>query len=200
MYRMFYNHEVSGDTLFIVLSTNKTFDHGENIDDVYALYSVDNELIGININNLSRVLKIKAHGMIVTPGKELVDVVNNILKRAKLPILPYCIDSGYRVGVVSSISNVASTDKYKIIVVDVGDDRMIAASNYDNFKIGDYVVLALDGTIQYNGATFRSHEKDGVMINCLICNAKELRINADSKGAFVVDGYKSGEDFYLAGE
>ncbi len=200
MYRMFYNHDVSGDTLFIVLSTNKTFDHGECSDDVYALYSGDNELIGININNLSRVLKIKAHGMIVTPGKELVDVVNHILKRAKLPTLPYCTDSGYKVGTVSSIENAQSTEKYKKIMVDVGDKEMVAITSYNNLKIGDYVVLALDGTIQYNGATFRTYAKDDVMVNCLICNAKELRINADSEGAFVVDGYRSGEDFYLAGE
>lgn len=192
MYRMFYNHEVTGDTLFIIMNSSKIFDHGVTIDDVYAMYSGD-ELIGVNINNLSRILKIKAHGMIVTPGEELVNVVNSILKRAKIAPLPYCTYSGYRVGQIEAIEG-------NKITVEMAGEHLKAISNYSNLKVGDYAVLALDGTIQYNGATFRNYIEDGTTINCLICNAKELRLNIEGEGAFVVEGYKTGEDFYLGGE
>ncbi len=199
MYRMFYNHDVTGDTLFIVMNTESLYDHSVITGDVVAMYSGE-ELVGVNINNLSRVLKIKAHGMIVTPGEELVDVVNTILKRAKLPALEYCTYSGYRVGQVASIKDVSSNQSLKEIAVEMAGETLTAVTQYTNLKAGDYVVLSLDGTIQYDGAVFKTHTEEGIVTNCHICNAKELRLNIDTDGAFVVEGYKTGEDFYLAGE
>lgn len=199
MYRMFYNHDVTGDTLFIVMNTESIFDRSVAIGDVLAMYSGD-ELVGVNINNLSRVLKIKARGMIVTPGEELVNVVNTILKRAKLPTLEYCTYSGYRVGQVTSIKDVPTNANLKEIAVEMAGESLTSLTEYSNLKLGDYVVLSLDGTIQYDGAMFKTHTEESIVVNCHICNAKELRLNIEGDGAFVVEGYKTGEDFYLAGE
>ena len=92
MYRCFYDHEVNGDVLFILLDPEKKPDHIVKKDDVVALYNQD-ELIGINIFSISKEVKIKASGILFTVNDAFVDVINNILANAGLPKLPYFRDS-----------------------------------------------------------------------------------------------------------
>lgn len=191
MYRMFYDRDLHGDTLFILMEPERTPTVTKKSGNVESMYDGE-DLIGINIHDLSKILKIRAHGMIITPGEELVNVVNHIISRAGLEKLPYCTDSGYRVATITSITD--------IISLKVGDETMNALKEYDNVKVGDNVVVAIDGTIQYDGKTFKKYQNGNSTIDCHICIAKELRIESNIPGAFVVEGYKSGDDFYLAGE
>lgn len=191
MYRMFYDREKHGDILFILIEPERQATEIKKAGNVESMYDGE-DLIGININNLSKILKIRAHGMIITPGEELVNVVNHIISRAGLKKLPYCVDSGYRVATITSI------DEY--VTLKVGEKTLTALKEYSNLEVGDDVVIALDGTIQYNRKTFKSYEENSKTINCHICIAEELRIESDVEGAFIVEGYKSGDDFYLAGE
>lgn len=196
MYRMFYNRDIGGDVLFILMEPERKPTRTETKGIVSALYDGD-DLVGINIQDLSKILKIRAKGMIFTPGEELVNVVNHIIHRAGLPKLAYCTDSGYRVATVNKVEK--SNCSY-IINLDNGDKSLTTITEYSNIKAGDQVVIALDGTIQYDGKTFKIHSIDNIPVECHICEAKELRIESDEPGAFIVDGYKSGDDFYLAGE
>lgn len=197
MYRMFYNRDIGGDVLFILMEPERKPTREETKGSVTALYDGD-DLVGINIADLSKILKIRAKGMIFTPGEELVDVVNHIIRRAGLPKLAYCTDSGYRVATVTSVQK--SANQGYIIKMNNGDENLTTVTDYSNIKAGDQIVIAIDGTIQYDGKTFKKHLVGNEPVECHICEAKELRIESDDLGAFIVDGYKPGDDFYLAGE
>ena len=68
MYRIFYNHESVGDVLMIVFNNLVTPNKVVKDDNVTSLYK-DDELIGINIFEISKIMKIHFNGMLVAPNK-----------------------------------------------------------------------------------------------------------------------------------
>ena len=74
MYRLFYNYHTLGDVLMIVFNNQKRATHFDKRNDVTLIYS-DFELIGINLFNISKIVRIKAQGMIVSPAKEFLEVI-----------------------------------------------------------------------------------------------------------------------------
>ena len=62
-YGLFYNYKTLGDVLLIVFKPTENPDEVIKMDDVVVLKK-NNEVIGINIFNISKIMKIKANGFI----------------------------------------------------------------------------------------------------------------------------------------
>ncbi len=62
-YALYYDYETIGDVLMIVINSQATPDRCEKKDNVSILYKND-ELVGINIFDISKIIKIKAKGFI----------------------------------------------------------------------------------------------------------------------------------------
>ncbi|HBB05668.1 MAG TPA: hypothetical protein DCZ41_03685, partial [Firmicutes bacterium] len=70
MYRLFYNYPVSKDVLFVLIDPSKKVTKTKRVEEVEALYNED-ELIGYNIFDVSKTVKLNADGIIFLPEKHL---------------------------------------------------------------------------------------------------------------------------------
>ena len=93
-YSLYYSYKNNGDVLIITFDGEKEATKSENRGRVTIIYN-NSEIIGYQINNIKEIIKIKSEGMIYLPNKEMVEVINSILKNAKLEPLEEKENSGY---------------------------------------------------------------------------------------------------------
>lgn len=102
-YGMYYCHE-ENDTLRLVFSleiANKKMMFNE----VEVLYHND-VIVGYNIPNIMRFVKIKHHGIIFAANNIIIDIINSVLKANNLEPIGYKTDSGYHIKTIGKIKSV----------------------------------------------------------------------------------------------
>ena len=197
MYRIFYNHDSVGDVLVIIYNNGLTPNKVVSNDKVTALYK-DDELIGVNIFDISKIIKIHHDGMIVAPNPEFLKVVNYILENNNLPILEP-IESGFRVGKVLTCEEHPDSDHLHVTTVDVGDRVLDIVCGAPNCKEGIKVVVAMPYTIMFDGSSIIPSSLRGIKSEGMMCSARELHLpNAPQvRGLLLLDdSYNVGDDFF----
>ncbi len=195
MYRLFYDFETNGDVLFVVIDPEKKVDEVVKKDDVALLYSAK-ELVGINIFNVSKVVKIKTKGVIFAPDKNLLGAINSLLPT---PLIEEK-ESGYEVMSITNLEEHPLDEKAQIVTLKSKEKTYQSVSYYKNLKIGMLVVVAKDGTILYNGSIFHKKVIKNLPVEVSLCSASELKISSETKEAFSPEGYNEGDDFFLTSE
>ena len=197
-YAIFYNYHTIGDVLLIIsdLETkpNRVIKNG----DVTSLY-LDDKLIGINIFNISNVLKIKSNGLIVLPLKEMIDVINNILINANVETLEYKKESGFKVGKVLTCEEHPDSDHMHVLTVDIGSEVLDIVCGAPNVKEGQKVVVATLGTTMFDGKKIVPSSLRGIKSNGMLCSPRELHLEGapNVRGILVFDDDATiGEDFF----
>ena len=197
-YVIFYNYHTIGDVLLIIsdLETkpNRVIKNG----DVTSLY-LDDKLIGINIFNISNVLKIKSNGLIVLPLKEMIDVINNILINANVETLEYKKESGFKVGKVLTCEEHPDSDHMHVLTVDIGSEVLDIVCGAPNVKKGQKVVVATLGTTMFDGKKIVPSSLRGIKSNGMLCSPRELHLEGapNVRGILVLDDDAIiGEDFF----
>ncbi len=197
-YAIFYNYHTIGDVLLIIsdLGTkpNRVIKNG----DVTSLY-LDDKLIGINIFNISNVLKIKSNGLIVLPLKEMIDVINNILINANVETLEYKKESGFKVGKVLTCEEHPDSDHMHVLTVDIGSEVLDIVCGAPNVKEGQKVVVATLGTTMFDGKKIVPSSLRGIKSNGMLCSPRELHLEGapNVRGILVLDDDATiGEDFF----
>lgn len=198
MYRLFYDQKTMGDVLFILLDPEKKVEKVVKTNQVAALYSGES-LVGINIFDFSKVVKLKAEGVLFAPKKELLDVVNSILENAALAPLPFSNDSGYKVAEIVALEEHPLDEKAQIVTLSLGEKKLTTVSWYSNLSVASKVVVALDQTILRDGSVFHSFVSRNIPNECSICSASELSLPAQN-GAFLLKEEKAGDDFFYGGK
>lgn len=197
-YAIFYNYHTIGDVLLIIsdLETkpNRVIKNG----DVTSLY-LDDKLIGINIFNISNVLKIKSNGLIVLPLKEMIDVINNILINANVETLEYKKESGFKVGKVLTCEEHPDSDHMHVLTVNIGSEVLDIVCGAPNVKEGQKVVVATLGTTMFDGKKIVPSSLRGIKSNGMLCSPRELHLEGapNVRGILVLDDDATiGEDFF----
>lgn len=197
-YAIFYNYHTIGDVLLIIsdLETkpNRVIKNG----DVTSLY-LDDKLIGINIFNISNVLKIKSNGLIVLPLKEMIDVINNILINANVETLEYKKESGFKVGKVLTCEEHPDSDHMHVLTVDIGSEVLDIVCGAPNVKEGQKVVVATLETTMFDGKKIIPSSLRGIKSNGMLCSPRELHLEGapNVRGILVLDDDAIiGEDFF----
>lgn len=197
-YAIFYNYHTIGDVLLIIsdLETkpNRVIKNG----DVTSLY-LDDKLIGINIFNISNVLKIKSNGLIVLPLKEMIDVINNILINANVETLEYKKESGFKVGKVLTCEEHPDSDHMHVLTVDIGSEVLDIVCGAPNVKKSQKVVVATLGTTMFDGKKIVPSSLRGIKSNGMLCSPRELHLEGapNVRGILVLDDDAIiGEDFF----
>ena len=83
MYRLFYDFEVNGDVLFVLLDPEKKPDEVKVEGDITLLYT-QKELVGMNLFHISNIVKIKSKGVIFAPDEKLLATLNSYLSNHNL--------------------------------------------------------------------------------------------------------------------
>ena len=197
-YAIFYNYHVVGDVLLIISDLETKPNRVVKNGDVTSLY-LDDKLIGINIFNISNVLKIKSNGLIVLPLKEMIDVVNNILINANVETLEYKKESGFKVGKVLTCEEHPDSDHMHVLTVDIGSEVLDIVCGAPNVKEGQKVVVATLGTTMFDGKKIVPSSLRGIKSNGMLCSPRELHLEGapNVRGILVLDDDAIiGEDFF----
>ena len=200
MYRLFYNHPALKDVLIIVIDPEARVLKSETHNNVVALYGENDKLVGYNIFHIDDVMKIKANGVIFVPDAKLLEVINSLLEREGLAPLPEIKDSGYRVAKVLSTEEHPLDEKALILKLQCGENTYETVSNLKGIEEGSMVVVALDGTILFDGSVYHAAVIKNINNDVKVLSPVELRLEGSMKDAFLLDddpSFKDGEDFFI---
>ena len=192
-YSLHYCYRTIGDVLMIEIDSRKLPTRNEKVGNVVSIYSGD-ELIGINIFDFGKIVKIKNQGMIYLPTHSLIDVINSILANAKLPSLSYKEKSGYVVGEVNEIFEVAGGS---LIVINLkAGNCSCFAKEVGELKSSDKVVVALAGSNLPNGDIVKERSGDFGFTDAHVCSYFDLGINESNEILIIDEDSEVGSDFF----
>lgn len=198
-YALYYDYETIGDVLLVVIKPTVIPTKEVKINDVVALYNKD-ELIGINIFNISKVIKIKAKGLIPLINEDILNVINHILENANLEKLPIQIESGFRVAKIVEIDEHPDSEHLHICTVDIGDKEPLQiVCGASNARKDLVCVCATPFTFMPNGQQIIPNKLLGIQSNGMLCSGRELNLEGyeGKRGLLELsDEYKVGTDFW----
>lgn len=187
---IFYNLEGLQDTLIICIQ-NIEFDHIDKNDEFIILKN-QNEIIGINIFNFSKYMKIK-NGYIYPTN----DIISIIKKITNIDISKFK-SNNFQVGKISSFEKIINT-KLSKCNVDINGEVLQIICGASNFVINDLVVIANINAMLPNGFFITKSKLQGFDSYGMLCSAKELNLNFtnDAKGILILDRnkYKIGQEY-----
>ncbi len=198
MYRLFYNHQISKDVLFVLIDPTKTVTSTKRNEEVVALYH-DEEIVGYNIFDISKTVRIVSKGIIFCPDSKMIDAINSVLSRTGFPLLPYLSDSGYQVMRIVSVEEHPLDEKASIISLIGKDEKKYeTVAKAKNIAIGSLCVAALSGSILSDGTLFVSKTEKNLPIDVLPMSPKMLKIGEEKDILFLPseEDYAVGDDFF----
>lgn len=198
-YGIYYNNKTIGDVLIIVIIESMTPNKIIKSNNVIMLYK-DDTLIGINIFNISKTIKIHANGFIPYLDKEVHQVINYILKNEGLDEIPFKEESGFKVAKIIDIEEHPDSEHLHVCKVDVGEGKIlqIVCGSY-NAKKDLKIVCALPFTFMPSGKQIIPNKLLGIESTGMLCSGKELGLSGyeNKKGLYILDdSYTIGEDFF----
>ena len=198
-YGVFYNYKTIGDVLLIIFDQRENPDEVIKQDDVVVIKK-NKKIIGINIFNISKIMKIKANGFIPLLDDKVLDVINHILENHNLPILEKQKNSGFVVAKITSIEEHPDSDHLHICNVDVGEDKELQiVCGAFNAKKDLICVCALPYAFMPSGKQIIPGKLLGIDSNGMLCSGRELSLDGyeNKRGLLELDDtYKIGTDFF----
>ena len=198
-YGVFYNYKTIGDVLLIIFDQRENPDEVIKQDDVVVIKK-NKKIIGINIFNISKIMKIKANGFIPLLDDKVLDVINHILENHNLPILEKQKNSGFVVAKITNIEEHPDSDHLHICNVDVGEDKELQiVCGAFNAKKDLICVCALPYAFMPSGKQIIPGKLLGIDSNGMLCSGRELSLDGyeNKRGLLELDDtYKIGTDFF----
>lgn len=198
-YALYYDYESIGDVLLIVFDSNTIPNVIKRDNDVVSLYK-DDKLIGINIFNISKIMKIKAKGYIPLVSDRVLEVINTILKNSNVAELPTQKDSGFRVAKIVDIEEHPDSEHLHICTVDIGEKEPLQiVCGAFNARKDLICVCATPYTFMPNGQSIIPNKLLGIDSYGMLCSGRELNLEGyeGKKGLLELDeSYTLGSDFW----
>lgn len=198
-YALYYDYESIGDVLLIVFDSNTIPNVIKRNNDVVSLYK-DDKLIGINIFNISKIMKIKAKGYIPLVSDRVLEVINTILKNSNVPELPTQKDSGFKVAKIVDIEEHPDSEHLHICTVDIGEKEPLQiVCGAFNARKDLICVCATPYTFMPNGQSIIPNKLLGIDSYGMLCSGRELNLEGyeGKRGLLELDeSYAIGSDFW----
>lgn len=198
-YAVYYNYKTIGDILLIVFKPSIKPDKIIKNGDVTALYK-DDELVGINIFDIGEIMKIHANGLIPILTKEMLKVINNILKNSGLDELEWQNESGFKIAKIVECEEHPESEHLHVLKVDIGEKELLdIVCGAKNAREGLICVCATPYTFMPNGEQIIPSKLLGIQSNGMLCSARELHLDGDFplRGLLELDDkYSIGSDFF----
>ncbi|HKL73161.1 MAG TPA: DUF4479 domain-containing protein [Candidatus Onthovivens sp.] len=198
-YGLYYNYQTIKDTLMIIFKPLVLPTKVVENDNVISLYR-EEELVGINIFNVSEYIKIHANGLIPLINEEILKVINSVLVSHGLEALEYQAESGFKVGEIIDIEEHPESDHLHICMVSINEKEPLQiVCGAANARVGLKCVVATIGTFMRTGEQILFSKLLGIESYGMLCSGKELGIEGyeNKKGLLELDEtYQIGKDFY----
>lgn len=198
-YALYYDYESIGDVLLIVFDSNTIPNVIKRDNDVVSLYK-DDKLIGINIFNISKIMKIKAKGYIPLVSDRVLEVINTILKNSNVAELPAQKDSGFKVAKIVDIEEHPDSEHLHICTVDIGEKEPLQiVCGAFNARKDLICVCATPYTFMPNGQSIIPNKLLGIDSYGMLCSGRELNLEGyeGKRGLLELDdSYAIGSDFW----
>ncbi len=198
-YGVYYNHKTIGDILIIEFLPNVYPNKVIKKDDCVALYK-DDELVGINIFNISEIVKIKANGYIPVLEEHVLKVINFKLENAGFPTLDDKKESGFKVSEIVDIEEHPESDHLHICKVNTGKEELQIVCGAFNARSGLKCVCATPYTFMPDGKQIVPGKLLKIDSFGMLCSGRELHLEGyeNVHGLLELDdSYKVGDDFFL---
>lgn len=198
-YALYYDYESIGDVLLIVFDSNTIPNVIKKDNDVVSLYK-DDKLIGINIFNISKIMKIKAKGYIPLVSDRVLEVINTILKNSNVAELPSQKESGFRVAKIVDIEEHPDSEHLHICTVDISEKEPLQiVCGAFNARKDLICVCATPYTFMPNGQSIVPNKLLGIDSYGMLCSGRELNLEGyeGKRGLLELDeSYAIGSDFW----
>ena len=198
-YGLFYKFKTIGDVLLIVFKPLEIPDEVIKNDNVVILKKAG-EIIGINIFDISKTMKIKANGYIPLIDDKVLSIINHILENHGVEPLEKLDNSGFKVAQIVDIEEHPESDHLHICKVDVGhNDYLEIVCGAFNARKDLKCVCALPFTFMPNGRQIIPGKLLGIESYGMLCSGRELALEGyeNKRGLLELDeSYKVGSDFF----
>ena len=195
---LFYNYHLIGDVLLVDINNTLTPNHHETKDDVTVIYSNDT-VVGINIFNISKIIKFKTEGRIVLPPDSLIDLINDKCAEFGIEKIDYVRETGFKIGRILSVEEHPESTKLHCLKVDVGSEVLDIVCGAVNVKENMKVVVATIGTVMMDGTVIQKGELLGEVSYGMCCSPRELGLNIEYPAHHLLeidDTFDVGQDFF----
>ena len=190
-YSLYYAYKTIGDVLIVNIEPDLNPTSFKRNGDVVAIYN-EEKLIGYNIFNFSRVVKIKMVGILYHPENVMIDIINSMLTNAGLDTLAYVKESGFVVGEVKECF-MLEEDYMAIIDIKLS---MVAGLSKVELNQGDKVVVAKEGTTLRDGKIVKQRVGEFGMTDCHICSGKDVFFDETETPLILDKDIETGIDFF----
>ena len=167
-------------------------------DDVTLIYSNDT-LLGINIFNVSSVIKFKSEGRIILPPDTLIDYINDKCASFNIEKLDYVKETGFKVGKILEVEEHPESKKLHLLKVDIGSEVIDIICGAFNVKENMKVVVATIGTVMMDGTVIKKGELLGEVSYGMCCSPKELGLKIEYPAHHLLEieeEIELGQDFF----
>lgn len=190
-FSLYYAYKTIGDVLIVNIEPDEFPTSFKRSGDVVAIYSND-KLIGYNIFDISRVIKIKMVGILYHPENVMIDIINSFLANAELETLGYVTESGFVTGEVKE--SIDMDGKY-LNMIDI-KTQMVAGLSKTALATGEKVVIAKIGTTLRNNKVVKQMVGDFGIADCYICSGKDVFYDESESPLILDNDVESGMDFF----
>ena len=186
---LFYNHHL-GDVLMIIFNVEQTPTRYQKLGDITLIYHND-ELIGVNVFNISSVCKIKSSGQIHLPPKILIEVLNNLLNSFNI-VIDSLDKSPYKIGKVESL---IQFENVFLLKINMKNKTMFVLSKND-VDLDKLYVIATEGALLTSGKVVENYQYQNYLIEGHICSYLDLQLDSEDKLIILDDNSLVGDDFF----
>ncbi len=88
---------------------------------------------------------------------------------------------------IDEIRAIEGADRVRLVTVDAGNGPIEIVCGATNFALGNHVPLAPVGAVLPGGFEIATRKMRGVTSNGMLCSARELRVNDDHDGLYLLD-------------
>lgn len=195
---LFYNYHLIGDVLLVNIDSDLLPNHSLSKDDVTLIYS-DENLVGINIFNFSKIVKFKTEGRIILPPDTLIDIINDKCASFNIEKIDYIKESGFKVGQIISLEEHPESKHLHCLKVNIGSEVLDIVCGALNVKENMKVVVATLGTTMMDGSKIKKSELLGEESFGMCCSPKELGLKIDYPAHHLLEvdsNVPLGQDFF----
>lgn len=190
---IFYINKNNEDLLLVEIDNKQKVESHVKKEDIVLIYGQNNQVIGINIFNASKKIKLNGHGMYKL-DEYLKGALSELVRELQF-IKNLKAQKAVVVAKVIKCEPVKGTHLNNCIVFD-GEREYQVICGATNVKENIKVLFIKEGNYLPNGAYISKNKISGIESNGMICSLRELGQEKESEGIYIIqDEIEIGTEF-----